>query len=149
VQPPMVMLKLRVLAQAQDAPGRGHGACARREDGTQKQDWRVVEHRLREEGRACYYQSDKLAGHGSASTDLFLAAIVSSFPALRFVFKDQKWIKSSSDTVRNLFTVFVEDHLKKEGVTITEVLESTCTSCNYRFEQSLLRDRLADGALDI
>src|SRR5262245_38250161 len=97
VQPPMVMLKLRVLAQAQDAPGRGHGACARREDGTQKQDWRVVEHRLREEGRACYYQSDKLAGHGSASTDLFLAAIVSSFPALRFVFKDQKWIKSSSE----------------------------------------------------
>src|SRR5262249_11855 len=50
---------------------------------------------------------------------------------------------------RTLFTVFVEDHLKKEGVTITEVLESTCTLCNYRFEQSLLRDRLAAGVLDI
>jgi hypothetical protein len=49
-----------------------------------------LEYRLGEEGGECYYQSDKLAGHGYASTALFLAEIVSSLPALRFVFKEQK-----------------------------------------------------------
>jgi hypothetical protein len=47
-----------------------------------------------EAGGDCDEERDQLAGHG-ATTDRFLADIVSSFPALRFVFKDQKWIKSS------------------------------------------------------
>ena len=55
----------------------------------------------------------------------------------------------TSAAVRDLFTVFVEDHLRKEGVSITEVLASTCVSCQYRFEEPLLRDRLADGYTDV
>jgi hypothetical protein len=36
-----------------------------------------LEHRLGEEGREGYEQSDQLAGHREAFTDLFLVAIVS------------------------------------------------------------------------
>ena len=49
------------------------------------------------------------------------------------------------DELRSLFTVFVEDHLQKEGIRITEVLEANCTTCEYHFDEQLLRDRLADG----
>ena len=49
-----------------------------------------------------------------------------------------KWPKSS-----------VEDYLRNEGVSITEVLEATCTSCEYRFDEALLRGRLANGATDV
>lgn len=53
------------------------------------------------------------------------------------------------DAQRHLFTVFVEDYLRNEGVSITEVLEATCTSCEYRFDEALLRSRLANGATDV
>lgn len=53
------------------------------------------------------------------------------------------------ESLRAQFTVFVEDHLRNEGVTITEVLESACISCGFRFEEPLLRDRLADGFRDV
>lgn len=53
------------------------------------------------------------------------------------------------DTVRNLFTVFIEDHLRKQGVTITEGLQLSCTACGYRFEQSLLGEHLAAGLHEI
>src|SRR5262249_20790921 len=48
VQHPMVVLKLRVLAQAHDAQDRGHGAFARRENCTHEQDLSVLEYRIGE-----------------------------------------------------------------------------------------------------
>lgn len=56
---------------------------------------------------------------------------------------------ATPDTVRNLFTVFIEDHLRKEGVTITEGLQLSCSACGYRFEQSLLGEHLAAGLHEI
>lgn len=53
-----------------------------------------------------------------------------------------------SDEMRDLFTVFVEEHLRKEGVNITEVLEVIC-ACGFRFQESSLRKRLSDGYIDI
>lgn len=49
---------------------------------------------------------------------------------------------------RDLFTVFIEEHLRKEGVNITEVLEITC-SCGFRFQEASLRKRLSEGLADI
>ncbi len=51
--------------------------------------------------------------------------------------------------VRDLFTVFIEDHLRKEGVTITEGLQLSCTACGYHFDQSLLGEHLAAGLQEI
>lgn len=52
------------------------------------------------------------------------------------------------DETRRIFTVFVEEHLSREGVNITEVLEVTC-GCGYRFQETSLRRRLAEGHDDI
>lgn len=52
------------------------------------------------------------------------------------------------EETRGLFTVFVEEHLRKEGVRITEVLEVTC-SCGYRFQETSLRKRFAEGRTNI
>jgi small GTP-binding protein len=50
--------------------------------------------------------------------------------------------------IRDLFTVFIEEHLRKEGVNITEVLEVKC-ACGYLFQESSLRKRLSEGYEDI
>jgi len=50
--------------------------------------------------------------------------------------------------LRELFTVFIEEHLRREGVNITEVIEVTC-KCGYRFQEGSLRKRLANGYGDI
>lgn len=49
---------------------------------------------------------------------------------------------------RDLFLVFVEDHLRTEGVEITENVEVTC-SCNFRFPEQAVRSRLKAGLGDI
>lgn len=49
---------------------------------------------------------------------------------------------------RNLFTVFVEEHLRKEGVAITEVLEMVC-GCGHRFDESVIEDRIRNEHDDI
>src|SRR5262249_27184825 len=49
---------------------------------------------------------------------------------------------------RDLFIVFIEDHLRKEGVSIVEGLQLTCT-CSFSFNESSLRKRIADGFNDI
>jgi len=54
----------------------------------------------------------------------------------------------TGDEIRDLFTVFIEEHLRHEGVSITEVLEITC-GCGYRFEEALLRERLTIGRADV
>ncbi|HMY75252.1 MAG TPA: TIR domain-containing protein, partial [Blastocatellia bacterium] len=55
--------------------------------------------------------------------------------------------KVREDT-RELFTVFVEEHLTKEGVTIREALEMDCLNCDYRFAEAVIRGRIAQGSAD-
>ena len=55
----------------------------------------------------------------------------------------------TSPATRDLFTIFVEEHLHKEGVTIKEVLEMVCGTCGYRFDEALVRDRIHDGHADV
>jgi small GTP-binding protein len=49
---------------------------------------------------------------------------------------------------RDLFTVFIEEHLQREGVTIREVLEVTCP-CGFTFLESSVHKRIDDGHADI
>ncbi|MEW6737029.1 MAG: metallophosphoesterase [Acidobacteriota bacterium] len=53
-----------------------------------------------------------------------------------------------TDEIRDLFIVFIEEHLQKDGVTITEVLEVLC-KCGYPFQQEVLQQRLAMGNADV
>jgi hypothetical protein len=48
----------------------------------------------------------------------------------------------TSAVTRDLFTIFVEDHLQIEGVTIKEVLEMVCGVCGYRFDEALVKERI-------
>ena len=64
-------------------------------DHAREQDLDMLGHRLGEQRRECYYQAHKLAGHSGTPLTFFLVETVSSLRALRFLFKDQKWIKSS------------------------------------------------------
>jgi len=57
--------------------------------------------------------------------------------------------EQTSTATRDLFTIFVEEHLQKEGVTIKEVLEMVCGTCEYRFDEALVRDRIQDGYADV
>ncbi|MCI0662645.1 MAG: GTP-binding protein [Acidobacteria bacterium] len=50
---------------------------------------------------------------------------------------------------RDLFTVFVEDHLQKEGVAIREVLEMVCGNCDSRLEESVVRYCISLGQSDV
>ncbi len=50
---------------------------------------------------------------------------------------------------RNLFTAYVEEFLRQEGVDITEVLAMTCGSCANPFAEADVRKRLARGKVDI
>ncbi len=63
---------------------------------------------------------------------------------LDLLFSDETPVETS-----RLFTVFVEDHLQKEGVTIREVLEMVCGNCEFRFDESLVRDRISAGQADV
>lgn len=53
-----------------------------------------------------------------------------------------------ADDIRDLFTLFVEDHLRHDGVSITEILEMIC-ACGYIFQGTVLKKRLSDGFTDI
>lgn len=72
----------------------------------------------------------KTQGGGLAHLDIFFSEIVPL-------------------AVRNVFMVFVEDHLRKEGVSVTEVLALTCIGCSYLFDDASLRLRIAKGCIDI
>jgi len=50
---------------------------------------------------------------------------------------------------RDLFVVFVEDHLRNQGVRITEGLSFACQKCGFRFEEEVLRAKLAQGEKDV
>lgn len=49
---------------------------------------------------------------------------------------------------RELFLVFIEDHLRQHGVEITETIQITC-ECGHPFQDDAVRARLAAGHLDI
>jgi small GTP-binding protein len=54
------------------------------------------------------------------------------------------------EETRSLFTLFVEDHLRREGVTITEGLSLTCSECSkYNFDEWVLRERLREGQKEV
>ncbi|MBI4750656.1 MAG: metallophosphoesterase [Acidobacteria bacterium] len=50
--------------------------------------------------------------------------------------------------IRDLFTVFVEDHIRREGVEITEVQEIIC-SCGYRFDQDTVQEYVDADEIEI
>jgi small GTP-binding protein len=61
---------------------------------------------------------------------------------------DLYFSEDTSKETRDLFTVVIEEHLQKEGIRITEVLDVICR-CGYRFQESSLRKRFAEGYSDI
>jgi hypothetical protein len=57
--------------------------------------------------------------------------------------------ESVRSETRDLFTVFVEEHLRREGVKIREVLEMDCSGCGYRFDETVVTQRIEAGQSDI
>jgi GTPase SAR1 family protein/predicted phosphodiesterase len=53
------------------------------------------------------------------------------------------------DETRQLFIVFVEEHLRNEGVEIKEVLGMVCGKCNHSFSEAVVRSRIDQGHADI
>ena len=45
--------------------------------------------------------------------------------------------EETTDETRQLFTVFVEEHLRNEGVEIKEVLGMVCGVCNHSFPEAV------------
>jgi small GTP-binding protein len=62
---------------------------------------------------------------------------------------DLLFSQKASKATQDLFTTFVEDHLRKEGIKIKEVLEMDCPACSYRFEEALVKDRIDKGKDEI
>lgn len=50
---------------------------------------------------------------------------------------------------RELFISFVEDHLRRHDVEITEHIEMSCPGCGYQFAEGDIRERIARGESDI
>jgi hypothetical protein len=66
--------------------------------------------------------------------DFFLAETVSSLRALRFVFKDQKWIKSSLEAILEFIEVRAAERKRRKGyrqLNHASVLQF-CTCCIIR-----------------
>ncbi|MGH9764784.1 MAG: metallophosphoesterase family protein, partial [Blastocatellia bacterium] len=61
---------------------------------------------------------------------------------------DLLFSEETAEEARSLFTVFVEEHLQKEGVTIREVLEMKC-ACGYPFDESLVGEYIDAGRREI
>lgn len=61
---------------------------------------------------------------------------------------DLMFNEAASKDTRQLFTVFIEDHLAREGVTIKEALQVKC-QCGYEFQERSVRKRISEGHLDI
>jgi GTPase SAR1 family protein/predicted phosphodiesterase len=57
--------------------------------------------------------------------------------------------EETMDATRQLFTVFVEEHLRHEGVEIKEVLGMVCGWCNYSFSEADVKSRIDQGHADI
>lgn len=55
----------------------------------------------------------------------------------------------TQEATREVFTKFVEQHLKRHGVTISEHLLLSCTSCGYAFPEQIIRTRIGESYSDI
>ena len=62
---------------------------------------------------------------------------------------DLLFSEETSSETRDLFTVFVEEHLSREGVEIKEVLGVVCGKCGFSFGEAVVRNRIAEGYADI
>jgi small GTP-binding protein len=56
---------------------------------------------------------------------------------------------NTPERMRDLFRSFVEDHLRRNGLDITEHLDVFCPGCRRRFAEEDIRDRIAQSAIDI
>lgn len=56
-----------------------------------------------------------------------------------------------TEETRNLFTIFIEEHLREQGIEIREVLGLRCPNpnCSYSFGESLVAARIERGEHDI
>ncbi len=61
---------------------------------------------------------------------------------------DLLFSERTTPATRGLFTAFVEEHLRNQGVEIEEVQEVTCT-CGYRFEPQLIGEYVDAQRLEI
>ena len=50
---------------------------------------------------------------------------------------------------RDLFIDFVEDHLRRNGVEVVSGLSFTCSCGKFHFDETLLRDRIAEARADV
>jgi predicted phosphodiesterase len=57
--------------------------------------------------------------------------------------------EETTDETRQIFTVFVEEHLRNEGVEIKEVLGMVCGACNNSFTEADVKSRIDQGYSDI
>ena len=55
----------------------------------------------------------------------------------------------TAESQKNLFISFVEDHLHRHDVEVTEHIELICTKCRYQFAEGDIRERIARGEVDI
>ena len=51
-------------------------------------------------------------------------------------------------STRELFISFVEDHLRRHDIDITEHIEMSCPSCGYQFSEGDIRERITRGEAD-
>ncbi len=66
------------------------------------------------------------------------------FAHMDVYFKDQ-----TTKSTRELFISFVEDHLRRHDINITEHIEMSCSSCGYQFSEDVIRERITRGEVDV
>lgn len=65
-----------------------------------------------------------------------------------FAYVDIYFADKTPEDTRDLFTSFVEDHLKLYGITVAETICITCP-CGFQFADYLLRERIVHGKTDV
>ena len=66
-----------------------------------------------------------------------------------FAHVDVYFDKKTQDKTRSQFISFVEDHLRRHDIEITEHIELVCPSCEFRFPEGILKERITRGDVDI
>lgn len=66
-----------------------------------------------------------------------------------FAHVDVYFEERTPQQTRELFISFVEDHLRRHDVEITEHIEMSCPNCGYQFAEGDIRERIARGESDI
>ena len=66
-----------------------------------------------------------------------------------FAHVDVYFGKTTSDRIRDQFISFVEDHLRRHDIEITEYIKLVCQKCGYQFSEDNIKRRIARGETDI